>query len=133
MVSTMNFIEENAPENNSTQGAKYNETLTGRLDSDRLSHEEHVEQRSEAPSGKRGLGRPFWVGIFIAAVLLACIVVFGLLSRAHATHELAHENKVEAVPEVRVVYPVAGSTGGTLALPGNTQAYVDTPIYSRTN
>jgi RND family efflux transporter MFP subunit len=46
---------------------------------------------------------------------------------------LTQENKTEAIPEVRVVYPTGGTSSGTLSLPGNTQAFVDTPIYSRTN
>ena len=39
----------------------------------------------------------------------------------------------EAIPTVSVTYPSGGHLNSELSLPGATQAYVDTPIYSRTN
>jgi len=59
--------------------------------------------------------------------------MYGINSRSKADKNLAIENKAESIPEVHVVYPVSGAAGGSLNLPGNTQAFVDTPIYSRTN
>jgi RND family efflux transporter MFP subunit len=117
-------------ERNSTRRAQYDADATVNLDHDRLAHGGDADA---GPSAAGGLGRGFWIGLLIAACVLACIIVFGILSRSHADHELAQENKTESTPEVQVTYPTGGSGGGTLALPGNTQAFVDTPIYSRTN
>jgi RND family efflux transporter MFP subunit len=83
--------------------------------------------------GKSRLGRGFWIALVVVAIVLALVIVRGIVSRSHAEVDLSQESKAESVPEVNVVYPTGGTGGGTLALPGNTQAYVDTPIYSRTN
>jgi RND family efflux transporter MFP subunit len=101
------------------------------LDDARLAHGRGVTDPNTPPPAR--LGRGFWLGLLLALLVVACIVVYGILSRSHADSNLAVVSKAEAIPEVRVVFPVAGASGGTLSLPGNTQAYVDTPIYSRTN
>ena len=104
---------------------------TARLDEDRLAH--GSGDAGAGASRRQGLGRGFWMVLIVALLVLACVVVYGILSRQRADRQLTVENKAESVPEVRVVYPAGGSSGGALALPGNTTAYVDTPIYSRTN
>jgi RND family efflux transporter MFP subunit len=38
-----------------------------------------------------------------------------------------------SIPDVAVAQPTGSKTSDELALPGNTQAFVDTPIYARTN
>jgi RND family efflux transporter MFP subunit len=86
-----------------------------------------------APATPAQLGRGFWIGLIVAGIVLACIVVYGIHSRSQAGEVLTQENKRDAVPEVSVIHPVGGQASGTLSLPGNTQPYVDTPIYSRTN
>ncbi len=90
------------------------------------------------PAGKAAatggsLGRGFWIGLLVAAIVLAVIVVRGIRSRSQADVVLTKENKADAVTEVKVVYPKSNAGSGSLTLPGNTQPYVDTPIYSRTN
>lgn len=80
------------------------------------------------------LGRGFWLGLLVALVVLAGVVIYGIHARSADTRTLTAETRAEATPEVRVVYAVGGGGNGNgLSLPGNTQAYVDTPIYSRTN
>ena len=105
---------------------------TARLDEDRRAHSSG-ETAVAGAARTHGLGRGFWMVLILALLVLACIVVYGILSRQRADRQLTVENKAQSVPEVRVVYPAGGSSGGALALPGNTTAYVDTPIYSRTN
>ena len=109
-------------------GPRYDAQETRRLDADRLA-----EARGPEEPPARGLGRGFWVGLILAGIVLACIVVYGIHARSSADQTLAVENKAGATPEVHVVFPTGGSAGGELTLPGNTTAYVDTPIYSRTN
>ncbi len=79
------------------------------------------------------LGGGFWIGLLVLALAVASIIVHGIHSRSQADVALGTENKVASVPGVRVVFPTGGASSGTLSLPGNTQAFVDTPIYSRTN
>jgi RND family efflux transporter MFP subunit len=84
------------------------------------------------PSEAR-LGGGFWLSLVVLLLVLAGIILYGIHKRSAADVVLTQENRTEAVPEVRVVYPTGGTNSGTLSLPGNTQAFVDTPIYSRTN
>ena len=79
------------------------------------------------------MGAGFWIGLLVFLLIIAGIVVYGIHSRNVADQNLVVENKQESTPEVKVVHPSSAGTNGTLALPGNTQAFVDTPIYSRTN
>ena len=79
------------------------------------------------------LGRGFWLGLVAVAVVLLLVIVYGIHKRSAADVVLTQQNKAASTPEVHVTYPTGGSSGGTLSLPGNTQAFVDTPIYSRTN
>ncbi len=113
------------------RGEGYDAHTAERLDADRLAEPVGGPQIDEYAD--RGLGRGFWIGLLVALVVLACVVVYGIASRSRADRSLAVENKAEAVPEVHVVYPTGGVAGGSLNLPGSTQAFVDTPIYSRTN
>jgi len=108
----------------------YNETMTRDLDHDRL---QTTPSKDAPPPAPARLGGGFWVGLIVFLLVLAGIVVYGIHARSAADQNLVVETKAEAVPEVSVVHPAATGTSGNLALPGNTQPYVDTPIYSRTN
>jgi RND family efflux transporter MFP subunit len=109
-------------------GEGYDAQAAQQLDQDRLARERGVGSTQPAK-----LSGGFWAGLLAALVVLAAVVVYGIHSRSRATEALTVENKADAVPEVHVVYPTGGNAGGSLVLPGNTQAFVDTPIYSRTN
>lgn len=104
----------------------YDNTMTGNLDSGRRQ----TEVPAVPTTGKLGTG--FWVGLIVFLLVLAAIVVYGIHTRTSTDQTLAVETKKEAIPEVSIVHPLGGSVAGMLALPGNTQPYVDTPIYSRT-
>ena len=66
-------------------------------------------------------------------LIVAGVVVFGVTARRGAEHALEKETAVAAIPSVNVVYPAPSTLSSEIALPGNTQAFTDTPIYSRTN
>ena len=85
------------------------------------------------PPARRGLTRATWIGLAVALLLLLIVVVVGILARA--THEVAleHQTAEAAIPSVNVTYPRVSTMSSEIALPGNTQAFIDTPIYSRTN
>jgi RND family efflux transporter MFP subunit len=69
-------------------------------------------------------------------VSVACLVVVGailILQRRAQYHALANETEVAAVPTVAVIHPVVEPGDEDLVLPGTLQAYVESPIYARTN
>lgn len=84
-------------------------------------------------SDEGGLSKAAWVGIIVVALVLLFVVVNGIHSRDVAENNLTKQTEEAAIPSVNVVYPKLSTLSSELALPGNTQAYTDTPIYSRTN
>jgi RND family efflux transporter MFP subunit len=76
-------------------------------------------------------------GLRLAVILLFLLVVIGvayrLLSHASAEHQLKEATDANATPTVTVAHPSVSGTSDELALPGNTQAFDDTPIYARTS
>jgi RND family efflux transporter MFP subunit len=113
-------------------GHGYSEDMTGNLDEHRVAHGSGASSPTP-PAGRLGAG--FWGGLIVALIVLAGIVVYGIRSRSSADTTLQTETRKDSVPEVKVIHPVGAGVGtsGQLILPGNTQPYVDTPIYSRTN
>ncbi|MGB8768515.1 MAG: efflux RND transporter periplasmic adaptor subunit [Candidatus Korobacteraceae bacterium] len=73
--------------------------------------------------------------LMIAAVLLLLAVgaVIAMLMRAHDSDVLARETQRESVPTVAVIHPVAEKPDEELVLPGSLEAYIESPIYARTN
>lgn len=75
----------------------------------------------------------------IAAILLIAVVVVGLLvmsgvvPRLRSRKALAAETNELAAPTVLVTQPKHGAPAQEILLPGNIQAFVDAPIYARTN
>jgi RND family efflux transporter MFP subunit len=110
----------------------YNEETTYPAHDVQAAHAEHPHTEPPMLPPAR-LSRGFWIGLFLALVVLALIIIYGIHARSADTSALVTQTKAEATPEVRVTYPTGGDSSNGLTLPGNTQAYVDTPIYSRTN
>jgi RND family efflux transporter MFP subunit len=84
-----------------------------------------------APSGPRpvhGL-----LILVVALVIVAAIVVAGVVPRLRAKAEVRTETDNLAVPTVNVIHPKRGSPQQEIVLPGNIQAFIDAPIYARTN
>lgn len=73
--------------------------------------------------------------LFIGVVVLVLVVagVAAMLMRIHDSHVLADETDQNAVPTVAVVHPTAEKPDEQLVLPGTLQAYIESPIYARTN
>jgi RND family efflux transporter MFP subunit len=75
-------------------------------------------------------------GALIAIVLLiivVAVVVAGVVPRLRAKAALKVETDNLAVPSVQVIHPKRGSPQQEIVLPGNMQAFIDAPIYARTN
>jgi len=69
----------------------------------------------------------------VAALLVAAVIFFGIRSRVNAEAKVALATREAAIPVVHVLYPSVDEGSKEIALPGNTVAYVDAPIYARTN
>jgi RND family efflux transporter MFP subunit len=88
----------------------------------------------EAPGAKHdGNARRLFVAASVVVVVIALAILNGIHSRAKAEANLQGLAQVSAIPVVEVVHPSVGADGQEIALPGNAQAFNDTPIYARTS
>lgn len=74
--------------------------------------------------------------IIVAIVVLiaaALLVAFGILGRVRADRQVADDTDSLAEPTVLVAKPSRGQPAQEVVLPGNIQAFTDSPIYARTN
>jgi len=84
--------------------------------------------------GEQSSGRgSMFIGALVVAVLVGVAVFFGIHSRSAAERKLQQATESAAIPTVNVVHPIVGSKAQEVVLPGNTQAFIDTSIYARTN
>jgi RND family efflux transporter MFP subunit len=83
------------------------------------------------PSGRSS--RWLLVGLSAAAIVFGIVIYSGIHERAQAESTLGVRTERAAVPTVTVVQPTSGAVTQEIVLPGNTQAFNDTPIYARTN
>src|ERR1700722_8017964 len=74
-----------------------------------------------------------WLYTILALLIVAAIVIAGILPRLKARAALRTETNDMAVPNVSVIHPKLGSPQQEIVLPGNMQAFTDSPIYARTN
>jgi len=75
-------------------------------------------------------------GILVAAAAFAALTLLiysGIHSRAAAESRLKQRTEEAAIPTVAVVFPREGAPTQEIVLPGNTQAFIDAPIYARTS
>jgi RND family efflux transporter MFP subunit len=99
----------------------------------RVEPENDVEPRAASPSGpSHRRSRHWWVAVLAFAAVVA-VVVSGILPRIQARNTLAKETKEMAIPTVAVVHPKPSAPSSEIILPANVQAYIDSPIYARTN
>jgi RND family efflux transporter MFP subunit len=92
------------------------------------AHEDaaHEQAPIEPPGGVPKLGI-----LFALVVLIA--IGYGLYRRHASETDLQQATSEASVLSVSVIHPTPGSQADDLALPGNVQAFTETPIYSRTN
>jgi RND family efflux transporter MFP subunit len=95
--------------------------------------EEGPKPRAPKPSKASPSPRMSWWIPAIAAVVIVLVIFFGIRSRVVAENNVAQATREAAIPIVRVVHPSSNEAAKEIALPGNTVAYVDAPIYARTN
>ena len=81
------------------------------------------------PPKRRGLGILIGIVVLLVVIGVALRLVQGF---AHE-HQLAEQSQANAALAVSTVHPSYSTSTPEIALPGNTQAYDDTPIYARTS
>jgi RND family efflux transporter MFP subunit len=79
------------------------------------------------------LGRGPIIGGILAALALGIVIVIGIRTRVRAEETLTTTTRQDAALSVAVITPVQGAAAQEITLPANTQAFIDTPIYARTD
>ena len=104
-------------------------TLTDNLEALR------ARQAVETRRPRKSLLKNLLLVLALCAVLIALGVAIraGIQSRLSDENALAAATLESAAPYVRVTHPQPNESAEEISLPGNTQAYVDSPIYARTN
>jgi RND family efflux transporter MFP subunit len=82
--------------------------------------------RSERPA-------PRWWIIALGLAATVALLISGIVPRKRAEAKLTRETERMAIPAVSVVHPKRSAPADELVLPANVQAYIDSPIYARTN
>jgi RND family efflux transporter MFP subunit len=101
--------------------------------------ETDLNQASQASSTqpaqveRRPLSHSLFFGLGVAALLLGVVIYSGIHQRAMAANNLGTVTERAAVTTVNVVEPKSGAALQELVLPGTAQAFIDTPIFARTN
>ena len=81
----------------------------------------------------RGKGSRVFTILFFIVIALVVLGAVTLFQRRAQYQALAKETETLAIPTVAVVHAAMESTEEDLVLPGAMQAYVESPIYARTN
>lgn len=99
----------------------------------RTTHASPHPDPAHAPAAPHRSFLGVWIALAVVAIVLAVGITIGILSRASTERRLEQTTASDAVLSVNVTHPTVTGTAAEIALPGNTQAFNDTPIYARTN
>jgi len=101
--------------------------------------EESVERHESRGEGPLAPGRGPKSGVAKTIVWLALLLLVagavayrGIYTRVRAAAEVKVETRELAVPSVSVIRPKQSAPQQEIILPGNVQAFIEAPIYSRT-
>src|SRR6266851_5005296 len=95
--------------------------------------QESPQAAEGAHNPEAGLRRVSWWVPVTAAIVAGLVIFLGIRSRLNAEAAVTHATREAAIPNVSVVHPAADAPAQEIVLPGNTVAYIDAPIYARTN
>jgi RND family efflux transporter MFP subunit len=71
--------------------------------------------------------------LVVVLAIAAVVVASGIIPRLRARQALRRQTDIAAEPTVTVVRPERAAPSEEVVLPGNIQAFIDAPIYARTN
>jgi RND family efflux transporter MFP subunit len=106
-------------------------TTTAQTEKIEAHHEQSGPDGFHPVEGSRGRTAILVAAIAFAA--LALMIYSGIHSRVAAESRLKQRTEEAAIPTVAVVFPKEGAPTQEIVLPGTTQAFIDAPIYARTN
>jgi RND family efflux transporter MFP subunit len=109
-----------------------NEAMTDVREGGTVTVDEDVEH-GLLPDRAGQLGRGPVIAAVVAGLVLLVLIAMGVRSRVHAEATLKSDTQRHAVLSVAVTRPAQGAGPLEILLPADTQAYIDTPIYARTN
>ncbi len=79
-----------------------------------------------------GVGKVLF-GLAVLLIVAGAVVYRGITTRARAAADVKADTQNLAVPAVSLGQPKRGAPQEEIVLPGNIQAFIDAPIYARTN
>ena len=83
------------------------------------------------PKPPKNVLRGLFIVLVVAALVVGYAVYTGIAARAKANTTLERATLADAVPTVAVVTPQVTGEADEVVLPGNMQAFTDTPIWAR--
>jgi RND family efflux transporter MFP subunit len=98
---------------------------------DRIEPEQDAS--AAPPQAPLKLGIKSVLVILIAAIAVGAMIRAGIAGRVASASTLARETKEAAIQAVSVVHPALSAPTEEVVLPGDMQAFTDSPIYARTN
>jgi RND family efflux transporter MFP subunit len=94
--------------------------------------QQHPESSPVVPPARTS-NTSFMVGGVVLVVLFAAAVLYGIHARAEHEGNVKDTTERASIPTVNTTYPTGGAAGQDVVLPGNVQAFIEAPIYARTN
>ena len=73
------------------------------------------------------------LGVVFVIAIVAVLVLSNIIPRLKARQMLRSDTAKLAEPAVNILHPVREALAEEVVLPGNIQAFIDAPIYARTN
>src|SRR5262249_55556602 len=83
------------------------------------------------PPSSRGRTWRVVLLLVVAAVIVADVVFSGINARIQTAAAVKETTRELAIPAVAIIHPKPGATKDEVVLPGNIQAFTDSPIYAR--
>lgn len=100
---------------------------------------EKPEELAESPAARgtprhwSAAGKSVATVAVVAAVFFVVVLLFGLAHQRAVRSELAADARDHARTPVSVIHPQSSASQLSIRFPANIQAYIETPIYARTN
>jgi RND family efflux transporter MFP subunit len=92
------------------------------------------EQRGDSPAQAHRSGRGKLILMYLVPfVIFAALGIWAISQKRTASRVLAQQTISDAVPIVDIVHATAAEGASDLVLPGSLEAYVESPIYARTD
>jgi RND family efflux transporter MFP subunit len=95
--------------------------------------EDGVEMKSQDDNQADGKGAGLFKVLMAGAVILVVLGALTMLQRRSEYRTLAEETETLAIQTVGVIHPSPETGQEDLVLPGTMEAFVEAPIYARTN